>query len=179
MRGTEATPPGIFPGRWRGAPPTLGRRTQKCKEGPGPQEPLLAPPSLSALQAGSSVLDTLEATPASLCGLRLSVERTAGLCKHCYSRNRSEQALQLRLGKSELDRAGRSGQNPRVRLISIATRNSPDVPWLCLLMEKQGTCVTEIPTAKMTHPKIAHFHVTSVSHGSCPSVLTAQPTNSM
>lgn len=36
-------------------------------------------------------------------------------------------------------------REPRVGLISIATRNSPSVAWLCLPMEKQGRVFPECP----------------------------------
>jgi len=45
-------------------------------------------------------------------------------------------------------------------------------------MEEQGTCVTEIPTAKMTCPETAHFpsllpHVASTAPASKPNQPTA------
>lgn len=106
MRGTEATPLGIVPGRWREAPhsPNSGKEDPEIA-GRGPGRGLcwsLIPRAPS--RRGYSRLGTFGGDSASfwLSGVGLHRSGKGGLCKHFQKRNCSEQALQLRLGKLNL-----------------------------------------------------------------------------
>lgn len=81
-------------------------------------------------------------------------------CINSNSRNCSEQALQLCLGKLNLTEPGGPSGNLRVGPISIATRNSPRHALALPLRRERATCVLEIPKAKKDSSKIAHFHIT-------------------
>lgn len=152
MRGAEATPSGILLGRWAGAPPPLGRRTQNQQGGPRPPSASRRPSFPECPACGSAGL-----TPW-LSGLWEAQEenQTAGLCK----RSTADSLLAATSGEIELDRAGSSGPGTLggAHLHSNQTQLQP-CPGSASCWRSKGH----------DPPEIAPFHLTRAPPGSCHS----------